>query len=112
MVYTLDEIASRVTPVAEKYHLKAVYVFGSYARGEATEESDIDFLIDDTDADYSEPWAAGGIYVAFEKAVGKNIDLVETEVFNPNHRRASKGSHKRFVSNLRRDMVKVYERKG
>ena len=31
MVYTLDEIRRRVQPVAEKYHLKAVYVFGSYA---------------------------------------------------------------------------------
>ena len=27
MVYTLDEIRRRVQPVAEKYHLKAVYVF-------------------------------------------------------------------------------------
>ena len=50
MVYTLDEIAQRVRPVAEKYHLRAVYVFGSYARGEAREESDVDLLIDDTDS--------------------------------------------------------------
>lgn len=46
MVYTLDEIARRLRPVAEQYHLRAVYVFGSYARGEATEDSDIDLLVD------------------------------------------------------------------
>lgn len=50
MAYTLDEIARRVRPVAEQYHLRAVYVFGSYARGEATEGSDVDLLIDDTDS--------------------------------------------------------------
>ena len=50
MVYTLEEISRRVRPVAEKYNLKAVYVFGSYARGEADEDSDVDLLIDDTNS--------------------------------------------------------------
>ena len=45
MVYTLDEIRRRVQPVAEKCHLKAVYVFGSYARGDAREDSDVDLLV-------------------------------------------------------------------
>lgn len=48
MIYTLDEIAQRIRPVAERYRLRAVYVFGSYARGEAGENSDIDLLVDDT----------------------------------------------------------------
>ena len=38
MIYTIDEISSRIRPVAEKYHLKAVYLFGSYARGEARDK--------------------------------------------------------------------------
>ena len=42
--YTIDEIRRRVTPIAEKSKLRAVYLFGSYARGEAKEESDIDSL--------------------------------------------------------------------
>jgi predicted nucleotidyltransferase len=28
-----------------KYHVKEIYLFGSYARGEATVESDLDFLV-------------------------------------------------------------------
>ena len=40
MIYTLDEIKSRVLPVIQKYNIPAMYLFGSYARGEATEESD------------------------------------------------------------------------
>ena len=48
MVYTIDEITARITPVAEKYGIPAVYLFGSYARGTATEDSDVDLLIDMT----------------------------------------------------------------
>ena len=46
MIYTIDEISRRIQPVASAYGLRAVYLFGSYARGEATENSDIDLLID------------------------------------------------------------------
>lgn len=44
--YTIEDIKQRITPVAEKYGLAAVYLFGSYARGEASAESDIDLLVD------------------------------------------------------------------
>lgn len=30
MIYTIDELRTIVTPVAVKYGLKSVYVFGSY----------------------------------------------------------------------------------
>lgn len=46
MIYTAEEIRRCITPIAVRYRLKAVYLFGSYARGEATDESDIDLLID------------------------------------------------------------------
>ena len=41
-VYTLEEIAERIAPVARKYNIPKVYVFGSYARGEADPDSDVD----------------------------------------------------------------------
>ena len=44
-IFTIEEIKSLVKPVAEKYHADKVYLFGSYARGEADEESDLDFLV-------------------------------------------------------------------
>ena len=46
MIYTLDEIKSKSVPVAQKYGVKRLGLFGSYARGEPTEHSDLDFLID------------------------------------------------------------------
>ncbi|MCD8149978.1 MAG: nucleotidyltransferase domain-containing protein, partial [Clostridiales bacterium] len=34
-----------VKPIALKYKVREIYIFGSYARGEATIESDLDFLV-------------------------------------------------------------------
>lgn len=31
MIYSIDEIQYLITPIAIKYKLKAVYLFGSYA---------------------------------------------------------------------------------
>ena len=45
MIFTLDELKTRISPIAKKYGLRAVYLFGSYARGEADENSDLDFLV-------------------------------------------------------------------
>ena len=44
MIYTQDQIRQMIAPIAEKYHLKAVFLCGSYARGDATESSDVDLL--------------------------------------------------------------------
>ena len=44
-ILSLDDIQRIVKPLAEKYHISEVYIFGSYARNEATANSDIDFLV-------------------------------------------------------------------
>ena len=42
---TLTEIKHIVKPLVDKYHINEVYIFGSYARNEATSASDIDFRV-------------------------------------------------------------------
>ena len=44
-VLTLEDIVRLVKPIAEKYHVQEIYLFGSYARGEADTDSDLDFLV-------------------------------------------------------------------
>ena len=44
-IFNLQKISSLVKPVAERYRVQNVYLFGSYARGEADETSDVDFLV-------------------------------------------------------------------
>ena len=45
VVMKIDEIKELIKPLAEKYNIENVYVFGSYARGEALPDSDVDFLV-------------------------------------------------------------------
>ena len=45
-IYTLDEIKAIAAPIARQYGVAAMYLFGSYARGEATPKSDLDFRIE------------------------------------------------------------------
>lgn len=44
-VFSLEDIADLVKPIAKKYGVKEIYLFGSYARGEADGDSDLDFLV-------------------------------------------------------------------
>ena len=43
---SISQIRQAVTPIAQKYGLKRMYLFGSYAKGTATPDSDIDLLIE------------------------------------------------------------------
>lgn len=44
-VLTFENIMDIVKPIAKKYKIKEIYLFGSYAREEATANSDLDFLV-------------------------------------------------------------------
>jgi len=43
---TIEAIRERVKPVAEKYSIARLELFGSYADGTADENSDADFLVE------------------------------------------------------------------
>ncbi|MCL2095367.1 MAG: nucleotidyltransferase domain-containing protein [Oscillospiraceae bacterium] len=45
-IYTIEEIKRISVPVAEKFGVKKLALFGSYARGSQKNTSDIDFIID------------------------------------------------------------------
>lgn len=80
-IYTTQEIAEKVTPIAKEYGIDKVYIFGSYARGEATEESDIDFYVE-----FSKPLGLKfcSFFADVEESVGKSIDIITKDgLFNP-----------------------------
>ena len=111
MIYTIDEISSRIRPVAEKYHLKAVYLFGSYARGEARDDSDVDLLVDLlvdlSGADLSGFFAIGGLYNDLEAALQKEIDLITTVALEQPCRRMSDKLFREIVNKERRKIYAV-----
>ena len=43
---SIEEIKSYIIPVVEKYPIEKVILFGSYARGDAKETSDVDLIVE------------------------------------------------------------------
>lgn len=80
-ILSLNEIASIVKPLAEKFRVRKVYLFGSYARNQADERSDVDLLI------YGhETFNPVHVFVFAEELreqLGKNVDVFEICEVNP-----------------------------
>lgn len=76
MFYSIEEIKSTVQEIIAKYHIPAMYLFGSYARGDATEESDLDFLIDTTGTELTSLLRLGALYCDLQEAFQKQIDII------------------------------------
>jgi hypothetical protein len=65
-----------ILQIARRHGVGQVRVFGSVARGEATENSDLDLLIDVTGP--TTPWFPGGLVAELEALLGCRVDVVET----------------------------------
>jgi predicted nucleotidyltransferase len=105
VVYTIEELKELIAPVALKYNLPAVYLFGSYARGDATENSDVDILVDRTGTALTGLFAMGGLYNDLAEAVGKTIDLVTTSALE---QQCTIERTPWFVENLNTERIKIY----
>lgn len=105
MIYTTDEIKRRITPIAEKYRLNAVYLFGSYARNEATERSDVDVLIDRTGSTVNNLFDMGGLYNDLCEGIEKEIDLLTTDALE---QESTKRRTPWFIDDVRTEMMKIY----
>ena len=80
-VYTIEEIRMIARPIARKYNIAALYLFGSYARGDAGSYSDIDFRVDRTGlTNYLD---LGALYCDLQDSFSKKIDLFTTQMLTP-----------------------------
>ncbi len=81
----IDELLSKkrldILLLADKYGAHNVRVFGSVARGEADEQSDIDFLVD------MEPGRSlfdmGGLLMDLRDLLGREVDVVTLKGLKP-----------------------------
>ena len=105
MIYTISQLTGIIAPIAKKHDLKAVYLFGSYARNEATECSDIDLLIDTEGTAVCGLFALGALYCEFEEALQKKIDLITVSALE---QRAQMPSEELFRENVKRERVEIY----
>ena len=97
MCYTIEEIKEKIRPIAISYGVQSLGVFGSYARNEATDDSDVDICVE-----------KGSLrsllqYFAFvhelEKKLGCHVDVVTTEI-----------EDKKFLDQILRERILIYER--
>jgi len=78
---TLQEIKLAVSKIAPEYNIRKVQLFGSYATGTATKDSDIDLLVDYGKGPHS-LMKIFGFKEKVEKSLGRPIDIVEYPVEN------------------------------
>jgi len=93
--YSIEELKEIVAPVAKKYGVKKIYLFGSVARGDYNEESDYDFCIERGKIDCI--FVYSGFFRDLRDAVGAEIDLVTTKAI---------GSE--FLDTIKKEGVVIY----
>ena len=104
MIYSVEELKRRIVPVAEKYGLREVYLFGSYARSEATEQSDVDILIDRTGSKIRGMFEMGGLYEDLRASIGKEVDLVTTQTLEQS---STKRRSPLFIQNIQAERMRL-----
>ena len=76
--YSIEDIKQKAKPIMAKYGVSVMYLFGSYARGDAESDSDIDFAVQDEGAELE-----GMKLITFQReledAFGVPIDLIELD---------------------------------
>lgn len=79
MIYAVSDIALKIAPIAKEFDVKKMILFESYARGEATAESDIDFLYQHEGSKVKGLLSVERFRQALEQALGKRVDLISME---------------------------------
>lgn len=106
MVYSIEQIQKLITPIAKKYGLKSVFLFGSYARGTATENSDVDLIIDTSGTEIKSLLGLAAVYCELEEVLKKSIDLVTLSSLE---QRSQMPSELSFRANLEKERVNIYD---
>jgi len=73
-ILTIKQIKDKIRPVMKKHNIKEAYLFGSYARGEANRNSDVDIYCEEGDVDTL--WKLSAFYDELRQLLGKDVDIV------------------------------------
>lgn len=96
-----EEIAHTIAQYFKSQPVEKAWLFGSYARGESTEESDVDILVRYDRTARISLWKIAGLMTELEKRLHYRVDLVEEGRLIPE-----------AVENVERDKILIYERKN
>ena len=93
---TREEIIEQIKPILEKHKVTKAGIFGSYARDEVKEGSDLDIVIDfEDDKDLLD---LAGLKIDLEEKTGLKVDLLTSRSLRP-----------RFRKRISKDLFIAYE---
>ena len=95
-ILTIDEIKEGCKAVLDEYDVKYCILFGSYAKGKATEKSDVDLLISTEIVGLK----FFGIAERLREALHKKVDLLDLRQLAENQA---------LIDEILKDGVRVYE---
>lgn len=93
--YTIEDLKKIIAPIAHKYKISKVYLFGSYARGDYHIKSDIDLRIEK--GDMRGMFALCGFYSEVSEALCMDVDVLTTGSLD-----------EEFLNSIREEEVMLY----
>ena len=69
----LRDKKDNIKKIAQEHGVSKIYIFGSFARGESDEKSDLDFLVDISDSTSS--WFPAGLIIDLENLLKIKVDV-------------------------------------
>ena len=97
---TLDLIKSEISEICKDSSISRVWIFGSYARNDYDEKSDLDLLIELTNPLDIE---------RFDKILDLDVDLMTMNSFD-RKKKSDLRFNRNFVKNVENEKVLVYEK--
>lgn len=98
----IDEIKKKTERIFKAYDVSEAYIFGSYARGDFTEDSDIDIII--VSKKIKSLLTIGAILEELKEALEKDVDLIEEECFEGE----MDEDEQKFYDAIKKERVKIY----
>lgn len=93
--YSIEELRRIISPIAQQHGVKSVSLFGSYSRGTASADSDVDLKIEK--GQLRSLFQLCGFRLAVEDALKLPVDLVTSET-----------SDHAFLDMIKKDEVLLY----
>ena len=91
----MNDIRSAATEFGKGYGAERIYLFGSYARGDADSDSDVDLRIDK--GQIRGLFALSGLRLALKDRLGVEVDLLTSDILDDE-----------FLDRIRNEEVLLY----
>ncbi len=99
----ITQIKKLTEPIFKEYGVEKAYVFGSYARGDYNQDSDIDIII--VAKNIRSLLIIGAILEALKQVLKREVDLIEEECFEEDN---MEEWEQEFYNNIKKERVIIY----